>query len=121
MFRDVDIGVAQTRPAMPGDEPVHQIEQLFLDQIASAKRYVYCESQYFASRRIAEAIARRLDEPDGPEFVIVNPVTASECWNPSFLETFYVDSLGITAQQGSEADCAFTNCFSEPACADTML
>ncbi|HVF95241.1 MAG TPA: phospholipase D-like domain-containing protein [Sphingomonas sp.] len=87
MFRDIDVGLAQTRPAMPGDEPVHQIEALFLDQIASAKRHIYCESQYFASRRIAEAIARRLDEPDGPEFVIVNPVTAQGWLEPLAMDT----------------------------------
>ena len=40
---------------------------------------VYLESQYFASRAIAEAIARRLSEPDGPEFVIINPASA-EGW-----------------------------------------
>jgi phosphatidylserine/phosphatidylglycerophosphate/cardiolipin synthase-like enzyme len=87
MFRDIDIGLAQTRPAMPGDEPVHQIEALFLDQIAAARRHIYCESQYFASRRIAEAIARRLEEEDGPEIVIVNPVTAQGWLEPLAMDT----------------------------------
>ncbi|HEX8262907.1 MAG TPA: phospholipase D-like domain-containing protein, partial [Allosphingosinicella sp.] len=49
------------------------IEALFLDLIASARRFVYIETQYFASRVVAEAIGKRLAEPDGPEFVIVNP------------------------------------------------
>ena len=87
MFREIDIGLAQTRPAMPGDVPVHQIEALFLDQIAAARRHIYCESQYFASRRIAEAIARRLDEEDGPEIVIVNPVTAQGWLEPLAMDT----------------------------------
>jgi phosphatidylserine/phosphatidylglycerophosphate/cardiolipin synthase-like enzyme len=34
------------------------------------------ESQYFANRRIAEALAERLREPAGPEVVVVNPETA---------------------------------------------
>jgi hypothetical protein len=34
-------------------------------------------------------------------------VTASECWGATFLETYYKDSLGLTAQQGQETDCAF--------------
>ena len=45
------------------------------------------ESQYFASRKVAEAIARRLDEADGPEIVIVNPVTAQ-----GWLEPLAMDS-----------------------------
>ena len=55
---------------------VREIEQLYLDQIAAAERHIYAESQYFASRRIAEALARRLAEPEGPEVVLVNPVRA---------------------------------------------
>ena len=39
---------------------VREIEALFLEQIARAKRFIYAESQYFASRKIAEAIAERL-------------------------------------------------------------
>ena len=87
MFEHVDIGIAQTRPEMPTEAGLLQIEALFIDQIAAAKRHVYCESQYFASRRIAEAIARRLDEPDGPEFVIVNPVTAQGWLEPLAMDT----------------------------------
>jgi phosphatidylserine/phosphatidylglycerophosphate/cardiolipin synthase-like enzyme len=37
------------------------------------------ENQYFASRVVAEAICRRLTEPDPPEFVLVNPRTG-EGW-----------------------------------------
>ena len=75
-FRDIDIGIARTRGRMEDIEEVREIERLYLDAIASAERYVYCEAQYFASRIIAEAIAKRLEEPLGPEFVIVNPRTA---------------------------------------------
>src|SRR5690606_12822507 len=56
--------------------PVKEIERLYLNQIAAAKRCIYAESQYFASRRIAEALAARLGDPDGPEIVIVNPQQA---------------------------------------------
>ena len=55
---------------------MHEIEDLWLAMIASASTAVYIESQYFANRRIAEAIAARLGEADGPEFVVVNPETA---------------------------------------------
>lgn len=75
-FHDVDIAIARTRPAHGDDEEVREIEALYLDLIASARRTIYAENQYFASRRIAEAIAKRLAEPDGPEFVLIMPETA---------------------------------------------
>ena len=75
-FTDVDVGIARTAPAYDGRGEIREIEALYLEAIRSARRSVYLESQYFASRVIAEAIAVRLREPDGPEFVLVNPETA---------------------------------------------
>ncbi|HEY5710889.1 MAG TPA: phospholipase D-like domain-containing protein [Allosphingosinicella sp.] len=75
-FTDVDVAISRTRPEMPELPEVREIEQLYLNQIAAAERHIYAESQYFASRRIAEAIARRLAEPAGPEIVLVNPLNA---------------------------------------------
>jgi phosphatidylserine/phosphatidylglycerophosphate/cardiolipin synthase-like enzyme len=74
-FRDVDVAIARTRPER-GDGEIREIEALYLDLIATARHSIYAENQYFASRRIAEAIAARLAEPDGPEFVLVMPRTA---------------------------------------------
>lgn len=79
MFRDVDLAIARTRGAYKETEAVREIEALFLDLIAGARRFVYAENQFFASRAIGQAIAARLAEPDGPEFVIVNPRTV-EGW-----------------------------------------
>ncbi|HEX2074735.1 MAG TPA: phospholipase D-like domain-containing protein [Geodermatophilus sp.] len=73
LLTDVDVAISRTRPEHGGQSLVHEIELLWLAAIAGARRSVYIESQYFASRRIAEAIADRLREEDGPEFVVVNP------------------------------------------------
>lgn len=75
-FTDTRVAIARTQPEMPESEPIHEIEALYLDLIATARRHIYAESQYFASRKIAEAIARRLAEPNGPEIVILNPAQA---------------------------------------------
>jgi phospholipase D1/2 len=72
-FRDIEIAIARTRGKEGALDEIREIEALFADLIARANRFVYVETQYFASRVIAEAIAKRLDERDGPEFVIVNP------------------------------------------------
>ncbi len=86
-FETVRLGIARTRPKMTDAEPIHEIEAMYLDLIARAERWIYAESQYFASRRIAHAIARRLSEDDGPEVVIINPISA-EGW----LEPIAMDS-----------------------------
>ncbi len=78
-FRNVEIGIARTRAHYGVTREVHEIENLFLEQIARAKRFIYAESQYFASRSIAEAIAEKLSEPEPPEIILINPVTA-EGW-----------------------------------------
>lgn len=70
-FRDVEVGIARTRAAWRGSPEIREVEALFLEHIARARAFIYAESQYFASRRIAEAMARRLAEPDPPEIVFV--------------------------------------------------
>lgn len=75
-FTDLRVAIARTQPQMADAPPIQEIEALYLDQIAAARHHIYAESQYFASRKIAEAIVRRLEEPDGPEIVIVNPARA---------------------------------------------
>jgi phosphatidylserine/phosphatidylglycerophosphate/cardiolipin synthase-like enzyme len=75
-FQNVAIGVARTIPATGEDIEIREIEALYLDLIASAKHSIYAENQYFASGVIADAIAKRLGEDDGPEFVLIMPDTA---------------------------------------------
>ena len=58
---------------MTAEPEVREIEALYLAAIASARRSIYLESQYFSAHRVSEALERRLAEPDGPEVVIVNP------------------------------------------------
>ncbi len=75
-FRNVDVAVSRTRADYQGNGDVREIEQMFLDQIATARRFIYAENQYFTSRKIAEAMARRLAEPDPPEIFLVQPESA---------------------------------------------
>jgi phosphatidylserine/phosphatidylglycerophosphate/cardiolipin synthase-like enzyme len=78
-FRDVEVGIARTRSAWRSIPEVREVEALFIEHIRRAKRFIYAESQYFAARRIAEAIAERMAEPDPPEIILINPETA-EGW-----------------------------------------
>ena len=75
-FENVEVGIARTRAEYRDHAGVREIEALFLRHIREAKRFIYAESQYFASRAIAEAIAKRMGEEDPPEIVIVHPAHA---------------------------------------------
>ena len=78
-FSDVEVGIARTRSHWNNVSEVREIEALFLEHIARARHFIYAESQYFASRKIAEAIAKRVAEPEPPEILLINPISA-EGW-----------------------------------------
>ncbi|SDY06431.1 phospholipase D-like domain-containing protein [Citreimonas salinaria] len=76
---DVDVGIARTMPKFRGRPPISEIEKLYLAAIKAAQRSIYLESQYFASASICDALEARLAEPDGPEVVVINPLS-TEGW-----------------------------------------
>jgi phosphatidylserine/phosphatidylglycerophosphate/cardiolipin synthase-like enzyme/uncharacterized membrane protein YdjX (TVP38/TMEM64 family) len=65
------VAVSCTAPPAEGKEAIRQIEDLYLDMIMAAKRYIYIENQYFTSESVGEALKARLAEPGGPEIVVV--------------------------------------------------
>ena len=74
---DIAVGISRTDPVFEGRAGVHEVRQLHLDAIAAACRTMFFENQYFTSGMIADALADRLDEADGPEVLIVSPKTQS--------------------------------------------
>lgn len=72
-LRHVEVGVARTLPAFSERCEVREVEALDLAAIAAARDVIYLENQYLAARGLAESLAERLREPDGPEVVIVLP------------------------------------------------
>lgn len=86
-LHDVWLGIARSLPKYADDGPVQEVEAAALALIRAARRYIYCENQYFASRRIAQAIAERLVEPDGPEVVVVCPASAEGWLEPLAMNT----------------------------------
>jgi phosphatidylserine/phosphatidylglycerophosphate/cardiolipin synthase-like enzyme len=73
---NVDLAISRTRAKFKGNEEIREVEALFIDMIMSAKRFIYAENQYFASRKVAEAIGKRMAEDDPPEIVIIGPEKA---------------------------------------------
>lgn len=72
-FRDVRVVIARTEPEWRGRDEVREVETLYLDSIAAARETIYIENQYLSSGTIADALARRLSEAEGPEVVVVAP------------------------------------------------
>lgn len=66
-FGAVTVGVARTDPARAARE----VEALHVHAIAHARRSIYLENQYVAGPTMADALAARLGDPEGPEIVIV--------------------------------------------------
>ncbi|GGC02249.1 phospholipase D/transphosphatidylase [Novosphingobium endophyticum] len=89
-FENVEVGIARTRPAWGQCGQVTEIEELFIEQIRRAQRFIYAETQYFASRAIAEVICERLLEDDPPEIVIVNSLAAD-----GWLEQIVMDTARV--------------------------
>ncbi len=72
-FQQVNIAISRTQPEFKGQPEITEVETLFLDAIAAAETLIYIENQYFTSWKVAEVVAQRLTEPDGPEVIIVCP------------------------------------------------
>ncbi|BAU93307.1 phospholipase D/transphosphatidylase [Methylorubrum populi] len=68
---DVTVGLTRTDPPFGGRPAVTESAALYRASIRAAERFIYLENQYLASPVVAEALAARLAEPEGPEIVIV--------------------------------------------------
>ena len=68
---NVEIAIARTVPKYENQEEVREVERLLLDLIASAHKSIYIEAQYFTTHIITDALARRLEEEQGPEVVVL--------------------------------------------------
>jgi phosphatidylserine/phosphatidylglycerophosphate/cardiolipin synthase-like enzyme len=71
-FRHAMVGFARSRPAWRSHPESREAERLHLAAIGAAEHCIYMENQYLASPLIAEALAARLAQPDGPEVVLVS-------------------------------------------------
>ena len=86
----VTIGLSRTEPKWREYAEVREAETLHLAAIAAAKRCIYMENQYFASPIMAEALAARLAEEDGPEVFLV-----STQHSPSWFDRMTMDRTRI--------------------------
>ena len=76
-FRDVDVGISRTLPAFESQAEVSEVHRLYVDSIAAAERFIYCENQYLTSGSICRALLASLAQEHGPQIVIIGPAAPS--------------------------------------------
>ena len=76
-LHDLDIAIARTEPEFDGRPAVHEISNWYADVIACAQHSLLFENQYFTATQVADALARRLSEPEGPQVLVVSPLKQS--------------------------------------------
>ncbi len=84
-------GVSRTSAKWRDLAEVRECEALHLEAIRTARRCIYMENQYFTSPVIARALADRLEEPKGPEVVLI-----SAEHSPSYFDQFTMDRTRST-------------------------
>ena len=84
---DIRSGLARTWAPSDGDSVCREVEHLFVDMIETANRYIYIENQYFTSDAITDALCHQLQDPQGPEIVIVLPDETSGWLEQLTMET----------------------------------
>lgn len=67
------VAIARTEPPYGARAGVREIERLYVDAIASARRSIYVENQYLSSRSIGDALCASVAAATGPEIVVVSP------------------------------------------------
>jgi len=69
---DARVAIARTEPPYESGAGVQEIKQLYLDAIGAARHGLYLENQYFSAGSIADALAQRLHQREGPDVVLVS-------------------------------------------------
>ncbi|KQS54471.1 phospholipase [Brevundimonas sp. Leaf363] len=93
LLRDVPVGIARTEPKWGGRHEVRENEALHLSAIKAAKSLIYFENQYFTSPVIAQALAERLREPDGPEVVLISTGSSPSWFDKMTMDTARTEVL----------------------------
>lgn len=73
-FKDIEIGISRTMPQYRDQKEIREVEQLYIDSLKAAENLIYMENQYFTSWKVADLLAERLQERDGPDVVLVLPL-----------------------------------------------
>lgn len=72
-LKDVMAGLARTQGAYQDQTEICEIKHFYKTAIQSARKHIYIENQYFTAMAIEEVIQASLEQPSGPEIVVITP------------------------------------------------
>ncbi|MBM3618083.1 MAG: phospholipase, partial [Alphaproteobacteria bacterium] len=61
-FRNVPVAMSLTLPEWEDTKETVQVERMYLDMVAQAEKFIYCENQFLAHEGFARAVNQRLRE-----------------------------------------------------------
>jgi phosphatidylserine/phosphatidylglycerophosphate/cardiolipin synthase-like enzyme/uncharacterized membrane protein YdjX (TVP38/TMEM64 family) len=96
--RDAEPALARTEPAHKGREEVREVQALYEDITRAARRSLFIENQYVTSWRVGRVLAERLEEPHGPEVVIVVPYKGAGWLEESTMHALRTKLLSLLRQ-----------------------
>lgn len=70
-FENMVACLYRTRSPYKGYGGVFECEDLLLRSIEFAKQHIFVENQYYSSAKINDALKKRLEDPEGPEVVMI--------------------------------------------------
>ena len=76
-LKNVKVRISLTQPAYKDDQELREVESLFVDSILSAKKFIYIENQYLSSKKIGDALKKRIPQEEAPEILVIMPRKAS--------------------------------------------
>ncbi len=76
-FQNVSVAVSQTRPRLGARRGIEETASLTDDLMQAARRTIYIEAQYFTGRRIGRTLKRLLEQPRGPQIVVICTLVAN--------------------------------------------
>ncbi|MEE4377618.1 MAG: phospholipase D-like domain-containing protein [Candidatus Competibacteraceae bacterium] len=77
IIHNANVAIARTEPGDDDKPAVREVEQLYLDMIATARETIYIENQYLTSHVVGAALCDCLQTADGPEVLMVLPMQTS--------------------------------------------
>ena len=70
-MEQVEVAIARTFPEWEDRSGIREVEALLVDLLQIARRCIYIETQYFTSKILAAVLVARLQEPEGPDVVMI--------------------------------------------------
>lgn len=95
-IKNIHVGISRTEVT----HDIFEIENLYIDAIRSAERYIMIENQYFSHRKIINELCHKLGKENGPEIIIILPYF----YRGNFEQSIYLQERNRAISRLKKAD-----------------